>query len=98
MRRLTVSQRQAILKWGCLTLSVIMLFGAFAAVPYIASAIPRLSGVSARSLLYGEEAIGDSVPTFALGAGEHESLTAEDTVGEYEPEAPIPTPTPGEYD
>ena len=98
MRRLTVSQRQALLKWGCLLLSAVMLIGSFAAVPYIVKALPRLSGSVARDFFYGEPALGEDIPTFALGSGVSEMPEVEDAEGEYEPENPIPIPVPGEYD
>lgn len=97
-RKLTVSQRQAILKWGCLLLSVIMVVSVFCAVPFIVGAIPVLSGTPVRALLSNNEAMGGEVPTFALGGGTFEPLSAETPKGEYEPESPIPVPEPGEYD
>ncbi len=97
-RRLTLSQRQAILKWGCLTLSVLLVIGAFCAVPYIARAIPAFSGSTARKLHQDSEALGSEIPTFALGTGDYETLVVGDNKGEYEPETPIPVPEPGEYD
>ena len=99
-RRLTVTQRQAILKWFCILLSVSILALVFMAVPYIARAIPKVSYRESKSLLYGTEAMGEGTPTFALGSGDfddgNEPVTEND--GEFEPESPIPIPTPGEYD
>ncbi len=104
-RRLTVHQRQAILRYGCLALSVLMLVGAFAAVPYIVGIIPELSNNANRVLAYGETALGNGMPTFALGAGEFdeessipEPETSYPNGGEFEPEDPIPIPTPGDDD
>ncbi|MBQ4317313.1 MAG: stage II sporulation protein P [Clostridia bacterium] len=101
-RKLTVMQRQAILKWFCILLSVSMLVGVFTAVPYIAKAIPKVSSNDSRNLLDGTPAMGKGIPTFALGAGEFEGdeeyeMTI-DPEGEFEPESPIPIPTPSEND
>lgn len=99
-RKLTVMQRQAILKWFCLLLSAAIFVGAFMAVPYIVRAIPHASSINSRSLYRDAEAVGSGVPTFALGAGDfgEESEPLIDPEGEFEPETPIPIPTPGEYD
>ncbi len=75
-----------------------MLCSAFAAVPFIVTALPRFSGSAVRNLLYGEEALGDGIPAFALGSGVSQPPEFEDVNGEFEPETPIPVPTPGEYD
>lgn len=97
-RKLTISQRQALLKWGCLLLSAVMVVSVFCAIPVIAGAIPMFSASSARSLLADNEALGGETPAFALGNGNFEFLSAETTQGEFEPETPIPIPEPGEYD
>ncbi len=99
-RRLTVKQRQAIMKWGCLLLSVALLVAVFAAVPYIVRAIPRVSAKSIKPIFYGSAAMGNGIPQYTLGAGEYE-LSEEpitDPEGEYEPETPIPTPEAGTDD
>lgn len=99
-RKLTVTQRQAILKWFCLMLSAAIFVGVFMAVPYIVRAIPRVSTNDTRSLLYGTSAMGEGMPTFALDAGAfgEDSETVVDPEGEYEPEAPIPVPEASEND
>ncbi len=112
-RRLTVTQRQAILKGFCLLLSAAVLLGVFMAVPYMVRAIPRISGTGSRSVLSGTEAMGEGIPVFALGAGDQadketptepeqnyapESEPDDLLGGEYEPEEEIPTPTPGAND
>lgn len=103
-RRLTVAQRQAILKWSCLALSSLLLIGVFAAIPYIVNALPNIRGSDIREALNGNGAENENYD-FAFGAGEFE-LSEEDEntppgidpEGEYEPESPIPVPKPGEYD
>ncbi len=103
-RRLTVGQRQAILRIGCLALSVLMLVSAFAAIPYVVGLIPEFSNNANRVLAHAEVALGEGMPTFALGAGEFENIkspqpeTSYPNDGEFEPEEPIPIPTPGEDD
>ncbi len=99
-RKLTVTQRQAILKWFCLLLSATVLIGVFMAIPYIVRAIPKISANDSREMLYGNSALGEGIPTFALDAGgvNDEPETVIDPEGEFEPEEPIPIPTPGEYD
>ena len=57
-RKLTVMQRQAILKWFCIFISVAMLVGVFMAVPYIARAIPKVSTNDSRDFLDGTPAMG----------------------------------------
>lgn len=101
-RRLTVGQRQAILKWGCLIMSVALLIGVFFTIPYIVNALPRIDNEVVRDVMNGNGAMGGAVPEYPLGGGsfeisEEESLPA-DPEGEFEPEAPIPIPEPGEYD
>ena len=87
------------LKWFCILLSVSILALVFMAVPYIARAIPKVSYRDSRNLLYGTEAMGEGIPTFALGSGNFaDESTREELDGEFEPEDPIPIPTPGEYD
>lgn len=101
-RRLTVNQRQALLKWGCLLLSVLMLGSAFFAIPYIVNALPQMDSETVRDVLNGNEAMGGATPEYPLGGGRFEVSEEESTFiendGEYEPEAPIPTPEAGEYD
>ena len=99
-RRLTVSQRQAIAKWSCLLLSVILLVSVFAAIPYIVRAIPHISGNTKRPLLQGTSAMGNGTPQYNLGSGEIDCSepAPDEPVGEYEPEAPIPTPEASEND
>lgn len=100
MRRLTVTQRQALLKIGCLVLSICMFIGAVAAVPYIVALLPRLSGYGVRTL-FSDKDTAPALPAFALTAGEFEEKeTVADNSGEYQPEEeePIPIPTPGEDD
>lgn len=99
-RKLTLTQRQAIVKWGCLLLSAVLLALVFAAVPYIVKAIPRISTANARTVLTGNDAMGKGTPMFALGSGDFEQSEepASDPEGEYEPEEPIPVPPAGEYD
>ncbi len=79
-------------------LSVVMVVISFCAIPFIVKALPTLSPASARALAKDNEALGGEVPTFALGTGSFEFLSAETPKGEYEPEAPIPIPEAGEYD
>ncbi len=101
-RRLTLSQRQALMKWGCLILSVLMLCGVFTAIPYIVNALPKMDGETVRDILNGNEAMGGAIPQYPLGGGSFEA-SAEESVGdenngEFEPEEPIPVPEQGEYD
>lgn len=99
-RRLTRAQRQAIVKWMCLIVSAALFVGVFACIPYLVRAIPRASPAESRALFGKSEALGTGIPVYALGAGtsaeKEESIPESD--GEYEPEAPIPPPTPGEDD
>lgn len=100
-RKLTVQQRQALIKWGCLILSAVLVAGAFVSVPYIVNAIPRMNGGTAADIFRGTGATGSGRPDYALGAGDFEQSAPEseiDPEGEYEPEAPIPVPPQGEYD
>ena len=101
-RRLTLSQRQALMKWGCLILSVLMLCGVFTAIPYIVNALPKMDSETVRDILNGNEAMGGAIPQYPLGGGSFEA-SAEESVtdennGEFEPEEPIPVPEQGEYD
>lgn len=99
-RRLTRTQRQAIVKWLCLIVSAALFVGVFLAIPYLVRAIPRASPAESRDLFSDSEAIGNGMPVYALGAGattEKEEVIPESD-GEYEPESPIPTPTPGADD
>ena len=101
-RRLTINQRQSLIKWGCLTLSVLMLGGVFAAIPYIVNALPKMDSETVRDVLNGNEAMGGAIPQYPLGGGSFE-LSEEESVpdengGEFEPEEPIPIPEQGEYD
>lgn len=75
-RRLTLTQRQTILKFGCLFLSVIMFIGSLVAVPFIVRALPRLGGTDPIGLL-GDEP--DDLPVFALGGGNFEYSFEEDS-------------------
>ncbi len=98
-RLLTIHQRNAILKCFCLLLSVCLLLGAFSAVPYIVSALPKLSGYGIGKHLYGTDAVAKAEPSYAFDSGKFDTMvqqTPDD--GEYEPETPIPSPTPGEDD
>ncbi len=101
-RRLTLSQRQALIKWGCLALSAAMLVGVLLAIPYIVNALPRMDNETVRDMLHGNEAMGGAIPEYPLGGGNFEASEEEtsgaDPEGEFEPEEPIPTPKPGEYD
>lgn len=99
-RRLSVSQRQAIMKWSCLALSAALFVGSFFAVPYIVAALPKISGETLRDIAF-DDASEPDIPAFALGAGSFENLAnVDDTVGEYTPdeEESIPIPTPSEDD
>lgn len=101
-RRLTVDQRQALTKWVCLILSVLMLAGVFLAIPYIVNALPQIENETVRDVLNGNGAMGGAIPEYPLGGGSIETSAEESVLvendGEYEPEAPIPTPKPGESD
>lgn len=100
-RRLTLTQRQALVKWGCLLLSAVLLAGVFAAVPYIVKAIPRVSAKSMKPIFYTSAAAGNTIPQYTLGTGEYEisqEASESEPEGEYEPETPIPVPEAGEYD
>jgi stage II sporulation protein P len=104
-RRLTVNQRQALLKWGCLVLSVVMLAGAFLAIPYIVNALPQIENETMRDILNGNGAMGNAIPEYPLGGGSfeasvevEETISTDENLGEFEPEEPIPIPEPGEYD
>lgn len=109
LRRLTVRQRRAITRWIVLLISALLLFGAFTAVPYIASALPAFSPRAEKLISGGEP---EAVPTFALsGGGSYPRTVADEplesseptyepieTSDEEETEEPIPAPTPGEGD
>ncbi len=104
-RRLTVAQRQALTKWGCLVLSVLLLVGAFTAIPYIVNALPQIENETMRDILNGNGAMGNAIPEYPLGGGSfeqssepEESVLPDENGGEFEPEEPIPIPEPGEYD
>ena len=101
-RRLTVNQRQAIVKWSCLVLAVLMLVSVFVAVPYIVRAIPKLSANQTKAVFQGTAAKGEGVPNYGLGSGDFINSAAESETelndGEYEPEAPIPIPEPNAGD
>lgn len=100
-RRLTVAQRQALIKWGCFLLSSLLFLSALAAVPYIVSVIPKVSAKSRQNIFYGNAALATDVPKYQLGAGEYDSLQENesfDPEGEFEPEEPIPIPEASEND
>ncbi|MBR5779671.1 MAG: stage II sporulation protein P [Clostridia bacterium] len=105
-RRMTVAQRQALLKWSCLVFSVLLLISAFMAIPYIVNALPQIENETMRDILNGNGAMGNAIPEYPLGGGSfgqssevtEESLPTDGNNGEFEPEEPIPTPKPGEYD
>lgn len=101
MRRLSNAQRQAIMKWSCLALSVLMFVGSFFAVPYVFSIFPYMTKAELKNSLYGESFKPYAAPTFALGAGNNEDESAaEENIGEYVPdeEESIPIPTPSDGD
>ncbi len=101
-RRLTLNQRQALLKWGCLVLSALMLVGVFTAIPYIVNALPKMDSETVRDVLNGNEAMGGAIPQYPLGGGSfetsNETSVPDENEGEFEPEEPIPIPEQGEYD
>ncbi|MBR6563358.1 MAG: stage II sporulation protein P [Clostridia bacterium] len=101
-RRLTIAQRQAIIRWGTLLLSIALLAGVFYVIPYVVRAIPKMSTATSRAMLSGSAAMGIGTPDYALGGGAFEtSQPNTDDVGqdgEYEPEDPIPIPESGEGD
>lgn len=102
-RRLTQSQRQALVKWGCLALSVILFVSVLISIPYIVNALPRLDNNTVRDMLYGNEAMGVAPPKYPLSGGnnyvsEEEISEIEEPNGEFEPEEPIPVPEAGESD
>lgn len=101
MRRLSNDQRQAIMKWSCLTLSVLMFVGSFFAVPYVFSLFPYMTKAELKNSLYGESFKPYAAPTFALGSGyDGDESAAEENIGEYVPdeEESIPIPTPSDGD
>lgn len=77
-RKLTNKQRQALLKIFCLVLAVGMFVGTLFAVPCIVGAMPRMSGTSTKGLLYGDIALAEDVPAFALGGGNFEISKKEE--------------------
>ncbi len=101
-RRLTLKQRQTILKFGCLFLSVIMFIGSLVAIPFIVKALPRLGGTDPMGLLKDKP---DGLPVFALGGGDFEYSFEEDDstpetsdeISQEVSEIP-PKPTPNEDD
>ena len=99
-RKLTLAQRQAMLKWGCLLLSAAMVVGAFCAVPYIVSALPQIEHTSKNEHTVGMNGNGSGRPNYGLGAGSFAKPEEEskDPECEFETETLIPIPTPGEYD
>ena len=101
MRRLSNAQRQAVLKWSCLTLSAFLFVGSFFAVPYVFSLFPYITRAQIRDSLYGDSAKPYAAPTCALGSGNNgDESTSDENIGEYVPdeEESIPTPTPSDGD
>ncbi len=101
-RKLTVKQRQALLQWGCLLVSLCLLVLVFWAIPHIVRAIPKVSISSSRAMLSGTTAMALGTPEYGLGSSGNEkneasSIPPEDE-GEFEPENPIPIPEIGEGD
>ena len=107
--KLTVAQRQALLKWFCLILSAFLFVSALAANPHLAAMLPKMTGQAAALLLPDPEPEESNRPLFPIGSGKF-TPTAKDeeeqpdessepeSNGEYEPENPIPEPIPGEGD
>lgn len=85
VRRLTNTQRQAIMKWVCLALSAALFIGTFFALPRIISHLPYFSARDiGRIFNRGQE--DGALPTFAITAGEFDFSYPEDFVGDYAPE------------
>ena len=101
-RKLSVKQRQALLQWGCLAVSICLLVLVFRAIPYIVRSIPRVTLSSSRAMLSGTTAMAVGTPNYALGSVGDESSQAPTPTpeqdGEFEPENPIPIPEIGEGD
>lgn len=104
-RKLTVSQRQALIKLTSLTVAVLMFAGTMIAIPFAVRNIPKLSGVTTRNLLSGTRARAVATPVFALGGGDdgEESSPPPEEPDEIQPpetpEEPVePAPTPREGD
>ncbi len=96
-RRLTVKQRQALVKIGCLVLSIGMFIGALAAVPFIVKKLPYFGGTGG---LFGDVAKAEDMPVFALGAGDFEETreesSDEESFQENSIEGPSNAPVPDE--
>lgn len=97
MRRLTNTQRQAIMKWTCLVLSAALFIGTFFALPRILSLLPYFS---ARDLgrIFNKGQGDQALPAFAITAGDYDFSYPEDASGEYavEDEESIPSVFPDE--
>lgn len=74
-RRLSNTQRQAVKKTLFLILALAVFLSALAAIPYLASLIPRFSATATRTLLKDAKITPQSVPTFAFGSGEEPEKT-----------------------
>lgn len=96
-RRLTVKQRQVLVKIGCLVLSIGMFIGALAAVPFIVKRLPYIGGTGG---LFGDVARAEDMPAFALDAGDFEETREEsfeeEGFSESSAEEPSVAPIPDE--
>ncbi len=93
-RRLTVTQRQAITKYFCLLLGIVMLALAFYAIPFIAKSTPKLGGKTARAIFGGTTVLAEGKPLFSLSAGGSvpEFNTAPEPVPPETDTSPEPVP------
>ncbi len=90
MRKLTNSQRIAIKKTLCLLFSICLFVGSLAAVPYIVSAVPHLTGSAAQDVLSNSGALAETIPVFALGTGTPEKKPETSQPQESQPEESLP--------
>lgn len=97
-RRLTNQQRQAIQKFFCLAMSILLFIAALLAVPHLASALPKISSGAARNLLDNPDYLPDATPVFALDSGDYQTETSDAEPSVSKPEDDEPTPTPNEGD
>ncbi len=94
-RKLTNSQRQALMKYLCLALSLIVFVGAVFAVPHIVKVIPHFGGVKSVQLLNKGTSVGIIAPDIPLNSGGgfvnlNQQLSPPDNP--QKPQNPVPLP------
>ncbi len=97
-RKLTNRQRQALIKIGCLALSLVIFGGVIFAIPHIVKAIPHFGG-NPSAELSGNGFYGVQTPKFPLNAGIIAELNQEIVPPKEEIQKPVQTlPKPQEGD